>query len=117
MYLGYGKEVDVYSFGILLWEICALKKPFHSIKSSGEFIDKVFVRGHRPTVGKYWPEYLKATLQNCWSAVRTERPTMKHVKSMLIAAVHELESQYSQDSGSSSPKKGFIRSKRFTWNL
>ena len=29
---GYGKEVDVYSFGILLWEMCALKKPFASVK-------------------------------------------------------------------------------------
>ncbi|KAL3779661.1 hypothetical protein HJC23_006817 [Cyclotella cryptica] len=31
LYLGYGREVDVYSFGIMLWEVCALRKPFSSI--------------------------------------------------------------------------------------
>lgn len=117
MYLGYGKEVDVYSFGILLWEMCALKKPFRSIKSADEFINKVFLKGDRPKVGKYWPDYLKATLQSCWSSVRTERPSINYVKSMLVAAVHELESQASQDSGSSSLEKSFTMTKRLTWNL
>eukprot|EP00568_Trieres_chinensis_P009063 CAMPEP_0183314746 /NCGR_PEP_ID=MMETSP0160_2-20130417/49439_1 /TAXON_ID=2839 ORGANISM="Odontella Sinensis, Strain Grunow 1884" /NCGR_SAMPLE_ID=MMETSP0160_2 /ASSEMBLY_ACC=CAM_ASM_000250 /LENGTH=93 /DNA_ID=CAMNT_0025480145 /DNA_START=1 /DNA_END=279 /DNA_ORIENTATION=- len=27
----YGLEVDVYSFGMLLWEICKWKKPFHKM--------------------------------------------------------------------------------------
>ena len=33
--LGYGLEVDVYSFGVLLWEMCALKVPFIHQKAKG----------------------------------------------------------------------------------
>jgi serine/threonine protein kinase len=61
---GYGMKVDDYLFGILLWQICVLKKPYPSIKSVDKFEDKVFFRGARPKVGKYWPEYLKETVQD-----------------------------------------------------
>lgn len=90
MRLGYGKEVDVYSLGILLWEIVALKKPFASVKSADDFKEKVFIKGDRPKLGKYWPDDLKDTMQKCWSSVPSERPTMQYVKSMLAASVCEL---------------------------
>jgi hypothetical protein len=35
--LGYGKEVDVYGFRMLLWEIYALERPFDGIQSVNEF--------------------------------------------------------------------------------
>jgi hypothetical protein len=35
----------MYSFGIFLWELCALAKPFASITSSTEFERAVFVGG------------------------------------------------------------------------
>merc|ERR1712238_488848 len=56
---GYGLPVDVYSFGILLWEICSLTKPFCKIKSAAEFHKTVFEKGSRPKVAKSWPPVLK----------------------------------------------------------
>lgn len=113
---GYGKEVDVYSFGILLWEICAAKKPFSNVKSAEDFEDKVFCKGERPKLGKNWPWYLKNTLPKCWSSDSSERPPIDYVKSMLTAAVHDLKTQSTQDFDSNSSLKRSL-TKRLTWNI
>jgi len=90
---GYGLPADVYSFGILLWEICALKKPFGHVKSVDEFHKTVFRKGSRPKLGKHWPHNLKDVISNCWSSFPLERPSMSHVKSMLAAHDRELSMQ------------------------
>ena len=41
---------DVYSFGILLWELCTLKKPFSQLKTIEAFRETVFKGNHRPNV-------------------------------------------------------------------
>ena len=81
--LGYSLPADVYSFGVLLWEICALKKPFGHIRSSEEFEDKVFHAGERPPLGKHWPNRVKEVMTSCWFVTTTFRPTMLDVTSML----------------------------------
>ena len=57
--LGYGFESDVYSFGILLWAICALDTPFSSITSADVFESAVFKKGERPPLGDHWPKSVK----------------------------------------------------------
>jgi serine/threonine protein kinase len=81
--LGYSLPADVYSFGVLLWEICALKKPFGHIRSSEEFEDKVFHAGERPPLGKHWHNRVKEVMTSCWFVTTTFRPTMVDVTSML----------------------------------
>lgn len=90
---GYGLPADVYSFGILLWEICALKKPFGTVKSADDFHKSVFEKGSRPSLKNYWPRVLAETMSNCWSTFPMSRPAMSHVKSMLAAHVLELSLQ------------------------
>ena len=87
---GYGMEVDVYSFGILLWEICNLKIPFAKIKSADDLHKTVFVKGSRPKVGKHLPENLKRLMESCWSIDPRKRPSMTYVKSMLCASVRDI---------------------------
>jgi serine/threonine protein kinase len=81
--LGYGLEVDVYSFGILLWEMCALELPYNLIKRAHEFEHKVFVRGHRPEIDSSWPENIKEIIIECWSPFPHTRPKMMEVKAAL----------------------------------
>jgi serine/threonine protein kinase len=81
--LGYSLPADVYSFGVLFWEICALKKPFGHIRSADEFEKCVFLEGERPPVGKRWPAIVKELMKSCWSAAPRKRPTMLDVKSTL----------------------------------
>ena len=86
---GYHLPADVYSFGILLWEICALKKPFGNVKSAIEFEKAVFEKGSRPKVSNHWPRVLQELTTNCWSSDPEERPSMAHVKTMLVAYARE----------------------------
>jgi hypothetical protein len=90
--LGYGKEVDAYSFGMLLWEVCALDKPFESIQSVNEFHDVVVLYGKRPSlhVDPLWPSSLKALMSRCWSTDPLDRPTMVQVKSMLCTVLRDV---------------------------
>ena len=81
--LGYGTEADVYSFGILLWELCAWTKPHPSIASLGDFEKAVFAGGKRPVIKDRWPTIMKELISSCWSAAPSERPTMSDIKSSL----------------------------------
>merc|ERR1719491_379121 len=87
---GYALPADVYSFGILLWEICALTKPFGKIKTAGEFHRTVFEKGARPKVAKSWPPVLKELITGCWRTVAADRPEMARVKSVLELHAKEL---------------------------
>ena len=109
---GYGINADVYSFGILLWEICALKKPFAKIKSAGEFHKAVFEKGERPKVGKKWPKNLQETATSCWSTNPKDRPTMANVKTMLTALVRET----TNNGGDANLRKSSMF-RRFTWDI
>jgi serine/threonine protein kinase len=90
--LGYGKEVDVYSFGMLLWEVCALDKPFESIQSVDEFHDIVTLYGKRPSlhIDPLWPSSLKALMSRCWSTDPLDRPSMAEVKSRLCNVLRDV---------------------------
>ena len=102
--LGYGKEVDVYSFGMLLWEICVLEKPFDSIQSVEEFHDLVVLCGKRPSlhVDPLWTPSLKHLMARCWSTDPLDRPTMAEVKSMLCNVLRDMNVKAMQKGGDSS---------------
>lgn len=89
---GYSFPADVYSFGILLWEICALKKPWSYVKSADEYHKAVFEKGARPKLKKCWPQVVTDIMTNCWSSSPSERPTMDVVKSIFVAHVREVAS-------------------------
>eukprot|EP00956_Cyclotella_meneghiniana_P030485 scaffold76896_cov53-Cyclotella_meneghiniana.AAC.4 len=117
--LHYRKEVDVYSFRILLWEICAAQKSFSNVKSPQDFKDKVYGKEERPKLGKYWSEDLKKLMQKCWLTDPTERPTMEYVKSILTSTVCEMNLKSVKESSSlrGSLKKSFAMARRLSLNL
>jgi serine/threonine protein kinase len=81
--LGYRTEADVYSFGILLWEMCSLTKPFAEFKCPVDFERAVFVQGARPSAEKHWPALLIATMKKCWSTRPGKRPSIASVEESL----------------------------------
>lgn len=51
----YNEKVDVYSYGVVLWEMTTLKKPFDGMDRDRFFAE--VVRGsHRPPINKKWPK-------------------------------------------------------------
>lgn len=106
--LGYGKEVDVYSFGMLLWEICALDKPFDSIQSVDEFHDLVVLCGRRPSlkIDPLWPVSLKNLMSRCWSTDPLDRPTMVQVKILLCNVLRDMNKAMTESRVGSSSAAG-----------
>lgn len=82
----YDQSVDVYSFGILLWEICSAEKPFHGY-SSGKHMEEVVLGGDRPKLdpqhASHWPLNLQWLMKRCWSASPRVRPSFTLIKQVL----------------------------------
>jgi len=70
----YSLSVDVYSFGVLFWQLCALSVPYsgYSCKMHSEM---VIGKGYRPTPDPTWPESWRSLMSKCWAADGNSRPT------------------------------------------
>ena len=87
----YNLSVDVFSFGILFWEICSLEKPFDGFTEL-QHMNLVVQRGHRPRLDalKYWPMAIRHIISRCWHPVSNERPTFRQVVIALIQVQSDL---------------------------
>ena len=81
----YDYPVDVYSFGILLWQICSLKVPFDDEKSLDLLKKKVIQEDklYRPKIDQQWKSCLQDLITCCWDANPDNRPQMCTVERIL----------------------------------
>ena len=79
----YSETVDVYSFGILLYQIMSLRTPFEGGTLRG-FPKMVFEKGAMPVPDTKWPVSTASLMRKCWSANWKERPSMDEVASTLM---------------------------------
>jgi len=82
----YNESADVFSFGILLWQIITCVTPYkgYSVKMYETFVVE---KGYRPTdaTGKVadLPEKLNNLVESCWSDNPKERPTTEDTRAIL----------------------------------
>ncbi|KAL7469906.1 hypothetical protein ACHAXS_010154 [Conticribra weissflogii] len=69
----YGYSADIYSFGIMLWEMLKTEKPFAGFNKKLHF-DLVVQRGSRPKVDDSWGPSLKGLINSLWHQDLTKRP-------------------------------------------
>eukprot|EP00521_Asterionellopsis_glacialis_P011988 CAMPEP_0195299234 /NCGR_PEP_ID=MMETSP0707-20130614/25131_1 /TAXON_ID=33640 /ORGANISM="Asterionellopsis glacialis, Strain CCMP134" /LENGTH=529 /DNA_ID=CAMNT_0040361575 /DNA_START=87 /DNA_END=1676 /DNA_ORIENTATION=- len=74
----YNLGADVYSFGILLWQICSMVEPFTDM-SLREHMELVVKDNERPPIDKEWPSKLANILKWSWTRDVVVRPPMKEV--------------------------------------
>ena len=75
----YSLSVDVYSFGILFWQLCSLSVPYSGF-SCKMHSDMVVGKGYRPRHDATWPESWRTLMSQCWSANRLCRPNFEYIK-------------------------------------
>lgn len=85
----YNQSVDVYSFGILLWQLVSGKLPFREM-SKKQYFDDVVMQNKRCKLTSAFSPALRDLLESCWHADYTQRP------SFLIVA-KSLEDMVSQE--------------------
>mmetsp|Transcript_51811 Transcript_51811/g.60536 ORF Transcript_51811/g.60536 Transcript_51811/m.60536 type:complete len:466 (-) Transcript_51811:335-1732(-) len=78
----YNFKADCYSFGILLWEIFSLKRPFNQFLLR-EIYDKVVIKGYRPKVRSSWPGAATSIIKECWDKNISKRPDFTRICQIL----------------------------------
>eukprot|EP00041_Stephanoeca_diplocostata_P038564 m.1527913 g.1527913 ORF g.1527913 m.1527913 type:complete len:1172 (+) comp25236_c2_seq6:232-3747(+) len=86
----YNQAIDVYSYGVVLWEIWSRVLPFEELNSSNSYIEfyehfrTEVCGGHRPPVPPHdadpdAPPFYADLVQRCWSGVPLSRPSFSGV--------------------------------------
>ncbi|XP_033632232.1 dual specificity protein kinase splB-like [Asterias rubens] len=70
-------KVDVYSFGIILWEMLTCEQPFSGL-SVFQVLEKVQQK-KRPEIPQTCPEPLKHLIKSCWDHKPNKRPSFKDI--------------------------------------
>lgn len=79
----YTVQSDVWSYGILLWEIFSLgKSPYPSIAVDSRFY-KMVKRGYQMSQPDFAPPEIYMIMKMCWNLVPTERPTFGKISQMI----------------------------------
>ncbi len=71
--LPYNEKVDVYAFGLLLWEMLQTTQVFHGMTMQ-DFYTRVVNEGARPPMDEAWPIGLQRLISNCWHHDADRRP-------------------------------------------
>ncbi|GBC25143.2 kinase-like domain-containing protein [Rhizophagus irregularis DAOM 181602=DAOM 197198] len=83
---------DIYSVGILMWEISSGRPPFNNCSHDYDLVMKI-VNGSRPKIVSGTPLKYKELMEQCWDADPTKRPKINFLK----AEMEELNTSWFYD--------------------
>lgn len=74
----YGFPFDVYSYGMLLYELLTEKIPWENVNQE-VVMRLVMIEGKRPQIPQKTPQQLKDLIEKCWAQNPDERPTFEYI--------------------------------------
>ncbi|XP_029532873.1 mitogen-activated protein kinase kinase kinase 7-like isoform X2 [Oncorhynchus nerka] len=75
----YSEKCDVFSWGIILWEVITRRKPFDEIGGPAFRIMWAVHNGTRPPLIKSLPKPIESLMTRCWSKDPSQRPSMEEI--------------------------------------
>lgn len=79
----YTVQSDVWSYGILLWEIFSLgRSPYPGMKVNGDFY-RMVKQGYHMGRPDFAPEFMYKIMKACWNLEPTKRPTFSQICSFI----------------------------------
>ncbi|KAL6198414.1 hypothetical protein ACLB2K_028203 [Fragaria x ananassa] len=88
----YGRKVDVYSFGLVLWELVAGTIPYEEMNPI-QAAFAVVNKNLRPVIPKGCPPAMRALIEQCWSLQPDKRPEFWQV----VKVLEQFESSLARD--------------------
>ncbi|KAL2467265.1 Protein kinase superfamily protein [Abeliophyllum distichum] len=88
----YGRKVDVYGFGLILWELVAGTIPYEDMtpmQAAFAVVDKNL----RPSIPGDCPSAMKALIEQCWSLQPDKRPEFWQI----VKVLEDFESSLARD--------------------
>lgn len=81
-HIHYGKEIDVYAFAILAYEIVSGKEPYYEIKDEIKSIFNLLKKvssGYRPKIINEIPDKMRFIINQCWDKNPQKRPSFETI--------------------------------------
>ncbi|GBB97731.1 hypothetical protein RclHR1_03050020 [Rhizophagus clarus] len=76
--IAFSKASDIYSMGMIMWELTTSCKPFDNVEHDINLIYKI-LDGKRPIITDDTPEDFANLMKKCWSSDPKERPSAKQI--------------------------------------
>merc|ERR1712020_685810 len=86
--MGCNEKVDIWSFGVCVWELLTGELPYKNVDSSA-IIWGVGSNSLQLPLPSTCPDGFKLLIKQCWSSKPRNRPSFRHILMHLDIAVHE----------------------------
>jgi serine/threonine protein kinase len=78
----FSKESDIYSFGMIMWELTTGCKPFSKVEHNTELVLEI-IDGKRPEITTDAPKCFSNLMKICWDSDPSKRPSITKIKSII----------------------------------
>ncbi|CAB4385552.1 unnamed protein product [Rhizophagus irregularis] len=105
------KKSDIYSIGVLLWEISSCRPPFEGQYNQYGLVNQI-LQGLRETPIPNTPEDYKRIYTDCWKYESDDRPDIREVVNRLVEVINNNSSHLSRNNSSPSSRNNSSLSSR-----
>jgi serine/threonine protein kinase len=81
------KESDIYSMGMIMWELTSGCKPFADFDHDTDLIYKI-IDGKRPEITNDTPECFANLIKRCWDSDPSKRPHIEEIRNTITFWTH-----------------------------
>ena len=106
----FSKESDVYSMGMIMWELTTGCKPFADVEHDYHLVYRI-LNGERPEITEDTPECYANLMKSCWDSDPKKRPSVTEIRKSVSIWYHRNKSIEPFDQAEIKRKK-LIKSER-----